>query len=263
MTNRTDLDALLQKLATNGGARIEGYVDWMLSRGFPENYVFWNFAVPEADAEYSVYANMALISMAGNGDIGAMHSLAERRLSDDPLDALVWYDQAIASGSLYAMLKTTDLLEMIIDPQIQALFDKPEWQRALEALNRDAIAPKEKALAWAVAAVIVGGYGIVDHKHAGRLTRLSSQLAPDAVRRACETAQTYVLDSAAAIRASGGTVFSLDQPPLALTVPTPESLVPCDSEVQPLIDLMDCDAHPVLAPNQAKATLWICPYADT
>ena len=249
ISNRFDLESFLNQKTTEAEARIESYSDWMLSQGFPDGYVFWNIAPPNIGDEYAARDNLSLISMAGAGDVNAMYVMAERRLRDDPLDALTWYDQAIATGSLYAMLKTSDLLETIADPQVQALFDSPEWQRALIALQDDTIAPLEKALAWSIAAVTVGGFNLVDHQHAGRLLRLTAAVDQNGVRRACEAAQTYVLDAAAAIRARGGTVFSVEQPPIALTVPAPENAIPCDISVRPLIDLSDCEAHDVLAPN--------------
>lgn len=263
INNRLELEVLLDKLTTEVDGRIENYNDWMAQRGFPEGYAFWNVSPPDTGDAYAARDNLSLVSMAGNGDIGAMYALADRRLKDDPLDALTWYDQAIAAGSLYAMLKTADLLETIADPQVQALFDSPAWARAFGTLEHDTITPVEKALAWSIAFVTIGGYSLVDARHGGRLERLAAQLDDDGRRRACETAETFVLDSAAAIRAGGGTVFSLDQPAIALTVPDPAAAIPCAVAVRPLINLENCKAHPVLAPSAESGSLWICPYSPT
>lgn len=260
INNRAELEALLDELTTATGERIENYSDWMLQRGFPAGYAFWNISRPATGAAYAARDNLSLIGMAGQGDLGAMYALADRRLKDDPLDALAWYDQAIAAGSLYAMLKTADLLETIADPQVQSLFESPEWARALITLERDAITPVETALAWSIAVVTVGGYSLLDIQHGGRLKRLAAQLDDAGVRRACETAETFVLDTAAAIRAGGGAVFSLEQPAIALTVPDPAATIPCAGGIRPLIELDDCTAHPVLAPSGAEASLWVCPY---
>ena len=263
ITGLYDLKNVLGKLTTEVELRIENYTDWMLQRGFPDGYAFWNISLPDTGDAYAARDNLSLVSMAGNGDVGAMYALADRRLKDDPLDALAWYDQAIAAGSLYAMLKTADLLETIADPQVQALFDSPEWARALISLERDTITPVEKALAWSIAVVTIGGYGLIDARHGGRLSRLAGQLDTDGIRRACETAETYVLDAAAAIRASGRTVFSLEQPAIALTVPEPATAIPCAVAVRPLIDLENCEVHPVLAPTSEQGSLWICPYSQS
>ncbi len=200
--------------------------------------------------------------MAGSGSVEAMYALAERRLQDDPLDALSWYDQAISAGSVYAMLKTADLLENIADPQVQALLDSPQWARALITLQRDTVQPLEKALAWSLAASIAGGESMLTHQHAGRLARLIDKLNPGDALRACERAQSYVLETATLIRNSGRDALSLEQPPLALTAAF-SSVWPCDSTVQPLIDLEGCDNVPVVTPSQEPGSLWICPYSST
>lgn len=261
ISNRVELEAALAEFSTDNAARIESYRDWMLSRGFPESYVFWSLEPAATDAQYAVRDDLSLIALAGSGNTVAMHTLAARRLQEDPLDALTWYDQAIANGSIYAMLKTADLLEMIVDDQVQELFSNAQWQAARATLNQQDTLPLEKALAWSIAAVTIGGYAILDHQQAGRFDRLRSQLDANALRTACDTAQNYVLETAAAIRSRGGTVFSLEQPPLALTIPNPTAKNPCKFPVPPLINFADCTAHDVLAPNTQPASLWICPYS--
>jgi len=262
LTNRGDLETILGKHTTQVDERIQSYSDWLLGRGYPDGSEFWSEPIVDFAPEYSARDNASLMALAGNNDLYAMYVLAERRLSEAPLEALAWYDQAIVRGSIYAMLKTADTLEMIADPELQEFFSNALWRAALNSLNNENPPPLESALAWSLAAVTIGGYAILDQQHAGRISRLSARLDETAVQRACELAQQYLLDTAGLRRARGEAIFSTDQPPFALTAVSPDDLIPCNVSVEPLISFDECSAYPVMTATAQPASLWICPYSE-
>ncbi len=263
---RLELEQFLTQHSTRGADRIQGYTNWLLARGYPESYRLWDdeyseLASDAAESDYLESDNARLLALAGAGDITAMYVLAERSLRDDPFDSLEWYDRAIMGGSLYAMLKTSDLLEMLSDPELQSFINSASWRGALAQLDEQSPAALEQALAWSIAAIIAGGYTILDHLHANRIARLRRQLDKPGILRACDTAQQYLLETAAARRSRGGAVFLTEQPPIAISVENPETLMPCDLSVPPLITFDDCATYPVIAANEKRASLWVCPYS--
>jgi hypothetical protein len=200
-----------------------------------------------------------LLDYAGMGIAAAMHELGDRSIKTDPLAALEWYDQAIVSGSLYAMVRTADLLTTLSDPAISELIADPVWQDALDQIRNISPTPRERALAWSIALVTVSGYVVMSSEHAERIARLTAQLDAAEIERACDTAQEYVLETAGARRARGEQVFSMDAPPFALSVADPASLIPCDVPVPPLITLEQCDSSDFVGPGPKLMTAWVCP----
>jgi hypothetical protein len=261
VTNRAELESLLNDRTTRGADRIVGYTDWLVARGYPVDTELWFGADPLVPSDYAEADDKDLLVLAAAGDITAMHALAERNVAEDPLGALDWYERAIVGGSLYAMLKTADLLELLADPELQAFIASPAWMIALAKLDTDSPAPVEKALAWSVTAIIAGGFAILDEPHVNRIERLSARLDNDGIRRACDTAQQYLLETAAARRARGDTVLLTERPPIAITVPDPATRIPCDLLVTPLVNFDDCSAYAALAANDQRASVWICPYS--
>ena len=157
--------------------------------------------------------------------------MAERSLNSDPLAALEWYDQAIINGSVHAMVRVSDLLMTLSAPELKSFVSDPNWEMALLKINQDSPAPPERALAWAIAAVIVSGYGILDDNHAARIATLSEQMDAAALERACATAQDYVLETVTVRRRRGGTLFSTEPPPLAVSIAEPATAIPCEIPV--------------------------------
>ncbi|MDP7094072.1 MAG: hypothetical protein QF580_06520, partial [Gammaproteobacteria bacterium] len=185
--------------------------------------------------------------------------LADRSLETDPLAALEWYDQAVINGSLYAMERMADLLATLGDPAIDDFVSDPRWQEALLQIRGATPAPRERALAWAIATVTVGGFAIMTPEHASRITALGEQLDAFGVERACQTAQDYVLEAAATRRARGGAVFSMQIPPIALSIADPADSIPCNvGSVPPLVSLEQCEANNFVGPDRKLMTVWVC-----
>ena len=233
---------------------------WSATRGLAVNRLLRDTAGQEDDRATDDVDDAELLMYAGQGDLRAMHLLADRSLmrDKDPLEALEWYDRAIVNGSLHAMLAVADLLVILTDPALAEFQAEPEWQAAVEQLKNAEPPPQESALAWTLAAVIVGGYGILDRGLAQRIEVLSEGLDIAGLERACTTAQDYVLDAATARRAQGGAVFTTEQPALAITYPEPESVIPCDTPMEPLVSLRGCAHHDFVAPDGTLASAWFC-----
>jgi hypothetical protein len=256
-----DEPALERWVAAGGAAATRAliqYRDWLAERGYPpERNLLTGAAV--ADPVWADEDDATLLVIAGRGDLAALHTLAERSLASDPRAALDWYDQAVINGSLYAMLRVSDLLATLGDPAMAAFNQDARWQQALAELNAADLPPLERSLAWAIGAVYVGGFGIVDPRLASRLESLSQQLDEFAVARACEAAQALVLETAAARRARGGAVFSMQRPPFAVSVAAPADLLPCSVRIPPLVDMNDCEHADFVGPGQQLLQAWYCP----
>ena len=256
-----DMQALREWVGAGGPAAtlgLEQYRDWLSERGYPpQRNLLTGAAV--ADSVWAAADDATLLVIAGRGDIAALHTLAERSIGNDPVAALGWYDQAIINGSLYAMLRVSDLLATLGDPALARFSKEANWQQALADLNSAEPPPLERSLAWAIGAIYVGGYGIADPRLAGRIASLSSQLDEFAVARACEAAQSFVLETAAARRAQGGAVFSMLRPRFAISVAEPASVVPCDISVPPLVDMSNCESTRFVGPRKQLMQAWYCP----
>jgi hypothetical protein len=253
-------------LTTNGHTAdtlIRDYCDWLGARGFAELPVLHEQCGGQSSGnysaqDYSTQDDASLLVYAAGGDLGALHELAERSLTDDPLAALDWYDQAIVNGSIFAMQRVADLLATLGDPELAAFTSDAAWREALDELNNAAAAPLERALAWSIAAVTVGGYGILDQAHAERIDALGSKLDIAAVQRACGLAQEYVLTAAAARRARGGAVFAMESPAMALSVAQPDAVSSCDVQIPPLVSLAECEQQDFYTADLRRNTLWLC-----
>lgn len=255
------LPVLESWVAEGGGAAIRalaGYRDWLAERGYPPARDLLT-GTAAADPVWAEQDDATLLILAGRGDLAALHTLAERSIASDPRAALDWYDQAVINGSLYAMLRVSDLLATLGEPALAEFNQDDRWQQALAELNAADPPLLERSLAWAIGAVYVGGYGIVDRRLASRIRSLSQQLDEFAVERACEAAQELVLETAAARRARGGAVFSMQRPRFAISVAEPAELVPCAVRVPPLVAMEDCEHADFVGPGEQLLQAWYCP----
>ena len=240
---------------------IAGYREWLAGRGFRRYSVLLGTGEAPGAAAGSPYAgrdDAQLVTLAGQGDTAAAAELGERSLQTDPIAALEWFDQAIVGGSIAAMIRVADLLATLADPGLAAFTADPVWQAALQQVQAEAPPPRERALAWAVAAVAAGGYAVLDPTHASRIDSLAAELDAAAVDRACETAQTYLLQTATLRRARGGAIFSLQTPPLALSVADPDQALPCTIPLLPLVSLQECRQEKFVGPENRLMDVWLC-----
>lgn len=259
INNRSELITWLAVKTADAPALVRAGEHWLEERGYPPGYRLLTPGTPEN--ELIAQADDAeLLILAGNGDLDAMHELAERSLRDrqDPLEALAWYDRAIVNGSLYAMLRTADLITTLTDPALSGFVSEPAWTAAVDELNSQGPAPAERALGWALAAVTMGGYALLDAANAGRIATLSQSLDAAGRDRACEIAQDYVLDAAASRRAKGNAVFAIELPAFAISIDAPAAALPCSVPVPPLVPLDECKAIPFVGNGPRLMTAWVC-----
>jgi len=238
---------------------VSTYRNWLTERGFTNASPLLGHKGSLPRTDYSQEDDATLLMLAARNDVGALHELAERSLASDPLAALEWYDQAIVGGSVYAMQRVADLLTTLADPGLEEFASSEAWQGALATINADTEPPLVRALAWALAAVTVGGYATLDTAQAGRISNLELQLGSGAVQRSCELAQDYVLATVAARRERGGTLLSMEFPPLGLSVARPDQVSGCDVRIAPLVELSDCVQQDFYDPELNMQTLWLCP----
>ena len=262
LADRAELVAYLNGNGLPGFDLVAGLEDWLDERGYPP--AVFN-ATAEPDALVTEASDPELLLLAGIGDIDALHELADRSLQDgqNPLEAIEWYDQAIVSGSLYAMLRRADLLDTLSDPVLGEFLRGGEWPDELQRLTADRATALQEALSWALSAYIVGGAATMDAEQSARLDLLSDELRRldnYAIDQACASAQEHVLEAAASRRALGGSVFSTAAPPFALTVARPEQHVPCSVPIVPLVSLEQCEYFEFVEPEPNRLMrAWICP----
>jgi len=240
---------------------VNDFRGWLDTRGYPVDAQWISEAspsLPAFSAPLPADNDAELIALAGAGNARAAMMLGDRSVQDDPLAALEWFDQAIVNGSIWAMVRTANLLTSLGDPALAGFQRNSVWQQSLDMINAQA-PPLEQALGWHIAAVIAGGYIVLDKSQADQLKQLSGRLDAAQIDNACELAQGYVLDTAMARRAQGGAVFSTERPLFATSVAAPEDLLPCSVPVQPLIDMSDCITEPFVGPGTQLWQMYFCP----
>jgi len=234
---------------------------WDAARGWPEPYLFKTPEGSTSNYREDSLDDAQLLVLAGNGDLQAIHMLATRSLIRDknPLEALEWYDHAIVNGSIFAMLAVADLTITLTDPALDAFHAQDNWQAAVDQLRNELPPPKERALAWTLAGVIMGGYGLMDTTLTQRIEMYSMELDAAGIEQACLTAQDYVLEVAATRRAQGNAVFSFDPPPFSITHLNPANIIPCDTPMEPLISLQGCTQYDFVGWQSIKPlSAWVC-----
>jgi len=259
LSNEAELADWLRGEGAEAAALITNFRDWRGARGYPSNTDLLTGYAETEDSLLSSEPDATLLVLAGRGNTAALHLLAERSITSDPVAALDWYDQAIVNGSVYAMLRVSDLLATLGDPALAQFKSDARWQQALAEINTATPPPIIRSLAWAIAAVQVGGYGVLDQRLAQRITQLNQSLNVSDKIKACETAQEYVLNTASVRRAQGGAVFSMERSQFAVSVAMPEEIVGCDVPVPPLVDMSRCERADFVASEEQLMHAWLCP----
>lgn len=260
LVTRDDLAMTLAELGVDPDAALASYLRWRDRRGFhdPEPPFASARESVARDQRHAVLDDATLLSLAGNGDLGAMHSLAERSLPADPLDALEWYERAARRGSLFAMLRLGDLLDTLGDPALDRFVADAEQLAAIAELRAHDPGPAEQSLAWSLAAASAGGLPILDAATIRRVAAQAAALDAAGVRRACMTSQDYVLDVAAARRSVGEGVFGTEAPDVFITPLHALDAWPCESEFTPIVATTDCTDHPIVTDAGQTRLLWLC-----
>jgi len=210
------------------------------------------------------YVGMAtpkLISLAGAGDIGAAQELAEISLNGNsnpnPAEALEWYRQAASLGSVYAMFRLGELLDIFSDPQLDAFRSDSLYSVRINTLREENPLIRRDSLAWTLTALLAGGLPVAQADVLNRVERLSAELGETGTSRACDKAGRLLLDLAAERRMRGGLVFNIEPPRLFVSVPDLKSVLPCGS-LEPIITTDSCTVIPVPGLVNPNQKLWRC-----
>lgn len=264
VTTADELHGWLRQMQLDSDSLIGNFRQWRIARGYPQNGD-WLSARQNKDVQQGADDtglpddNAGLMALAGAGNIRAAAELAKRSVGNNPLEALGWWDQAVVNGSLYAMLRMSDLLLTLGNPALAEFRSDPIWQQALSEINSQTPTPNERALAWALAAVTIGGYAVLNDDHAKRISTLADTLDAAQTERACNMAQDYVLETATARRARGGAVFSTERPLFALSVADAADILPCNVPIVSLVDFSDCLHEEFVGPGERLWRAWFCP----
>ncbi|NND53766.1 MAG: hypothetical protein HKN56_02210 [Gammaproteobacteria bacterium] len=261
ISSGASLAAYLRENGLGGAPLLNDLQIWRLQRGFPDD-THWPTQplVTQNTGALSATADGAeLLQQAAAGNMAAMHRLAENSKFENPVEALDWFDMAMVNGSLYAMLRTADLLASLGDPALAGFRSDPVFAQALNELQQATPPPRVRSLAWSIAAITAGGFALLDASHADRISSLTADMDAANINKACELAQSFVLETAMARRARGGAVFSTDRPLFAVSVADPQDVLPCEIPVQPLVDLSGCITEPFVGPGRRLWQMYFCP----
>lgn len=259
---RTDLELALGNRVTELNTLLAASADWYEQRGYLGPLpVLGRIGDSTLLAVYAATPASDLLTLAGNGDIAAAQALAELSMSGDnksPPEAIEWYRQAASYGSVYAMFRLSELLQIFANRQLDAFNSDPTYRARLTVLRNNNPLIDRDALAWAITGLLAGGLPVAQPELAQNIKKLSAGLGEYDTVRACDKASRLLLDLAAERRSHGRLVFSTEPPPLFVSVPNISDALPCEGSLLPIIDTSMCRAITVpglINPNQ---TLWRC-----
>jgi hypothetical protein len=259
---RTDLQLALKGKSVDLDGELQATIDWYQQRGFLGPLPVYGKV--EAGTLQKVYADAAasdLLQLAGNGDIAAAQALAELSMSsdnNDPVEAIEWYRQAASYGSVYAMFRISELLQIFSNRQLDGFNSDPVYaSRLLELRNNNPLIDRD-ALAWAITAILAGGLPVAQPAAVDNITAMATTLGEGGTVRACDKANRLLLDLAAERRSRDRLVFATEPPPLFVSTPNIRAAIPCEATAVPIIDSSACQAVSVPGLVNPNQTLWRC-----
>ena len=248
-------------------APLQGWRDWLAQRGF-----YGELPLLGIDAErarerfYDHLEPEALDELAAQSDIGALQRLAsERRISDPPAAAAL-YRQAVDLGSAAAMLQLSalyDTLARMSDEDWPGERPDPAMLEALDA-EEPARDLREESLAWLLAALRDGGEALADPDRLAWARESAAALEPTRRNAVCSRSLTLFLKASVARRAAGLPPVRTAPPPLFVGAADLTRDDPCagtTAPLEPVLDLADCAAEPVMDARGRELRLWVCPSA--
>jgi TPR repeat protein len=259
---RTDLELALKGKGIDVDVELQATIDWYEQRGFLGPLPVYGRMEP--GILQKVYADSAagdLLQLAGLGDIGAAQALAELSMNSDnnnPVEAIEWYRQAASYGSIYAMFRISELLQIFSNDQLDAFNSDPVYAARLQELRANKPFMDRDALAWSITGVLAGGLPAAQPATVDSINAMAAMLGEGGTVRACDKANRLLLDLAAERRSRDRLVFSTAPPPLFVSAPNVRSAIPCEATSIPIVDSSGCKAVSVpglINPNQ---TLWRC-----
>jgi len=259
---RTDLELALNGKGIDLEAELQATINWYQQRGFLGPLpVYGRMAPSTLQKAYATAAASDLLQLAGSGDIAAAQALAELSMSsvnNNPVDAIEWYRQAASYGSVYAMFRIGELLQVFSNRQLDIFSSDPVYASRLQELRTNNPLMDRDALAWAITGVLAGGLPMAQPATVENIAAMAAQLGEGGTVRACDKANRILLDLAAERRSRNRLVFSTTPPPLFVSVPDVRLALPCEASAMPIIDSSACAAVSVPGLVNPNQTLWRC-----
>jgi hypothetical protein len=204
---------------------------WARTQGFPPR-TYTELADPPLARNYSREKDERLLELAEGGDPWAMHFLAVRIGPEMPLEAIEWYRKAIVQGSAYSAVKLGNLYREVAK---WALHEAGNTDQVRE------IAQREDPLAYSsLAWLMVAEYAASLPPGSLSSTLTNFRASDEAITQACIRA-AGLLAEVKAERESLGIDVPVRKPPLAVELPSEETVGYCEPEVFPRADYSDCE----------------------
>ncbi len=179
---------------------------WAATRGLPRTDPN---GVLVLDQPYQQYDDEILAALAANGDMWALQLLAERIQRARPAEAMELYRQAAAQGSIYAMLRISELAETIASLSPDFKFENEGSSGlALEqyySLRDTPVSPAVTAYAWKAVAEMAGLPGF--------MAFTGAQLPDEEIAAACDLAGSIYSDLLDRRARNGLGAYPSDAPP--------------------------------------------------
>jgi hypothetical protein len=228
---KVESEAAYQRALEALGTSTEEIEAWARSRGFPPATYTSTPGTP-LEQDYRAMREPALRELAEGGDHWAMQFLAAHISHEKPLAAIDWYREAVINGSAYAAIQLSALYREVarrVEAEHDARAEFIEIARSQDPLS-------EASLAW----LLVAEYeaGVPPGSIAATLTRFSAP--DDSIARACGRAAT-LLAGIQADRDARGISLPARKPPLAIELPTEETVGYCPPETFPRADFSGCE----------------------
>lgn len=206
---------------------------WAQTRGLPRTDPNGMLML---DQPYQQYDDEILAALAANGDMWALQLLAERIQRARPAEAMELYRQAAARGSIYAMLRISELAESIAGLSPDFRFENEgEGGLALEqyySLRDMPVSPAVTAYAWKAVAEMAGLPGF--------MALTGARLPDEDIAAACDLAGSIYSELLERRARDGLGAYPGDPPPAWFDPSAFDTTSSCEHEQAVQLDFSAC-----------------------
>jgi len=264
ITSHADLVAFLDERGLNGRMLTDEAANWYRTRGFLGAYELLGVTADNTpSAYYDTLDEPTLLAMSKAGDAGATQTMARIAMFLDPIAGYALFRQAAAQGSVYAVIRVADTLNLFAETQLidyssdPALFEKYlNMQKRVPGGNLHA-----EAYATMLAALGDGGPPVIDAELLAWAERLGTKAPQQSLEYACRRSGEILIENSTARRGNNLGPLSTTPPPVFLGMTDREDRMPCEAGNYPIISMMDvsdCAVERVVNAVGAEADLHIC-----
>jgi len=264
ITSHEELVAFLDARGLDGRLLTDEAANWYRARGFLGAYELFGVTADRAPGVYyETLDEPTLQAMSDAGDAGATQTLARLAMFLDPILGYALYKKAVTQGSVYAVIRVADTLNLFAETQLidyasdQALFEKYlNMQKRVPGGNLHT-----EAYATLLAALGDGGPPIVDAELLAWSGRLEAKAPQQSLEYGCRRSGEILVENSAARRSNSLAPLSITPPPVFMGMTDREERMPCAAGSYPIISMMDvsdCAVERVVNDAGAEADLHIC-----